>query len=112
MPQIRTEINLKNKTYNKKSYDLGLRITTAHVAKRIGYLDYRTNLVFKNEILGYSDWLALVISVKTKTAKSFAQAANYVNQIYSVKLKIHKVYKAHVSKLKDDCGKLFSVVPQ
>lgn len=111
MAQIRTEINLKNKTYNKKSYDIGRRITSAHIAKRVGYFDQRTNLMFKNEILSYSDWLELVISVKTKTAKSFAQAANYVNQLYSVKLKIHKVYSDHVSRLKDNCGKLFSVAP-
>lgn len=100
-----------NNNYNRRSYIIGTRITRAHIPRRIGYLDRKTKIFIPNINLEYLEWVKLVNETRVKLKTSTKNAANYINNLLNVKLKQKNNYQYHFELLKNNCGKLFSVVP-
>lgn len=102
--------------YNRQSYKIGTRITTAQVAHRVGYYDKKSKCMFYDQELNYDAWIWLVNVVREKFNYSPQDASRYVNNIYQTKLRGQEGSKfgylnKYIVILRDTCGKWFSVIP-
>jgi hypothetical protein len=101
--------------YNKSSYKIGTRITRAHIARRVGYYDKKTGIMFYERVNNYDTWICSVNQVRKELNCSPQEAAKYVNSLYQGKMKVKGVtlarLNAFIMNLRNICGKWFSVVP-
>jgi len=92
-------MNPSIKRYERRSYNIGTRITKVQVAFRIGYLDPKTNILFRDVKLSKDAWLFLSNLIKKKLNISLKEAGIYLNKIYKYKLKQTVNYAENLSLL-------------